>query len=331
MLVYSENKNEKLNNIEIRKINYGDKADFLKLIVLGCNIMPEYITGMKIYLNNKAYDAIFGAFDVNTNALVGAALILDKSIASLNMPNPTKFPKNNTMYLDFLFVDKNYTHQKIGSNLINSVYGYCFEKGYKHIELLCPIKNSSKNNIYDNNDFNRIRFLGNEQSEFSHFLVFNANTNPYVRDFSKVLYATLLDAYKKDCCDYLKYKDDLCDGYIPTTFTKLKNISLPKFKKIVKSQTFSLFDDVLDSIITLGNSVFDTTDTLKKCLKIKRKEDLIVYKKPEQQPESRNYGYGSLDKYLQNYNLKQLNFVKQTMDETQNKLINSYILEELTK
>ena len=310
--------------IEIRELNY-DSADILKLMVLAKQEMPEYLVGLNLYLKNKSYKAMFGAFDKRTNALVGACLVLDKKIVLEGYEEEIKALPGKTMQLDFLFVDKKYTHQKIGSSLINSVYEYCKNNNYSYIDLMCPLKNSIKKTVYDNNDFNRIAICNNYNPMF---LMFRANVNKDVRDIAKALYSSILDAYELGCINYDEYKDELLDGHLPRKISKLPNITPARFKKIVNSEQFNLFDNAIKSVLDEGNCVLDTSDQIRRCLKIKKTGEIPVYKKPNME----NIGNSILQNYLTDeYSLKQVNFVNQTFEEVKNKFINDYILDGLDR
>ena len=252
--------------IEIRKLKY-EKADILKLMVLAKQEMPEYLTGLEILLKNEKYEAMFGAFDKRTNALVGACLVLDKKIVLEGYEEEIKALPGKTMQLDFLFVDKKYTHQKIGSSLINSVYEYCKNNNYSYIDLMCPLKNSKKANVYDKNDFNRIA-IQNQYNPI--FLLFRASVEKPVRQFAKILYATILDAYETNFFNYEEYKQKLVEGYVPPTISKVFGLTPARFKKIVNLKQFDLFDNAIKSVLDEGNCVLDANNQIKRCLKIKR-------------------------------------------------------------
>lgn len=311
--------------IEIRELKY-EKADMLKLMVLAKQEMPEYLTGLEILLKNEKYEAMFGAFDKRTNALVGACLILNKQIIQENYGKTQTKKQPKTMQLDFLFVDKKYTHQKIGSGLINCVYDYCKQNGYVYIDLLCPLKNSIKKTVYDNNDFNRIAICNNYNPMF---LMFRANVNKDVRDIAKVLYSSILDAYELGYINYDEYKDELLDGHLPRTISKLPNMTPARFKKIVNSEQFDLFDNAIKSVLNEGNCVLDTSDQIRRCLKIKKTGEIPVYKKPDVTSFKKD---SAILKYLSDgYSLKQVNLVNQTFEEVKNKFINDYILGGINK
>lgn len=311
--------------IEIRELNY-DSADILKLMVLAKQEMPEYLVGLNLYLKNKSYKAMFGAFDKRTNALVGACLVLDKKIVLEGYEEEIKALPGKTMQLDFLFVDKKYTHQKIGSSLINSVYEYCKNNNYSYIDLMCPLKNSKKANVYDKNDFNRIAICNNYNPMF---LMFRANVNKDVRDIAKVLYSSILDAYELGYINYDEYKDELLDGHLPRTISKLPNMTPARFKKIVNSEQFDLFDNAIKSVLNEGNCVLDTSDQIRRCLKIKKTGEIPVYKKPDVKLFKKD---SAILKYLSDgYSLKQVNLVNQTFEEVKNRFINDYILDGLDR
>ena len=311
--------------IEIRKLKY-EKADILKLMVLAKQEMPEYLVGLNLYLKNKSYKAMFGAFDKRTNALVGACLVLDKKIVLEGYEEEIKALPGKTMQLDFLFVDKKYTHQKIGSSLINSVYEYCKNNNYSYIDLMCPLKNSKKANVYDKNDFNRIA-IQNQYNPI--FLLFRASVEKPVRQFAKILYATILDAYETDFFNYEEYKQKLVEGYVPPTISKIYGLTPANFKKIVNLKQFDLFDNAVKSVLDEGNCVLDANNQIKRCLKIKKTGEIPVYKKPD---VTRFKKDSAILKYLSDgYSLKQVNLVNQTFEEVKNRFINDYILDGLDR
>lgn len=319
MIVFSDKKYSEPNGIEIKQIQLNNKAEILKLLVLANKEMPEYIVGLKNYLDQNLYDGIFGAYLKNTNILVGAGLVLDeRKISQKSFVDAEK-----TALLDFLFVDKNYTHNKIGTTLINAIYNYCVNNGFEYIELMCPAKNSFSKNIYDKNDFNRISVTGSLSCP--EYFIFKAHTNKLVRNFAKVLYATLLDAYENEVYSFEDYKQEILDGYVPYSLLKLANINLPTFKKLVSLKSFELFDDVYKTLIDEGVSVVDASESLKKCLKIKKIEELQPLKKPSFLSFSNEDDL--VNNYLsKRYLLKQVNFVQKTVDETKNRLLNDEYL-----
>ena len=287
--------------------------------------MPEYLTGLEILLKNEKYETMFGAFDKRTNALVGACLILNKQIIQENYGKTQTKKQPKTMQLDFLFVDKKYTHQKIGSSLINSVYEYCKNNNYSYIDLMCPLKNSKKANVYDKNDFNRIA-IQNQYNPI--FLLFRASVEKPVRQFAKILYATILDAYETNFFNYEEYKQKLVEGYVPPTISKIYGLTPARFKKIVNLKQFDLFDNAIKSVLDEGNCVLDANNQIKRCLKIKKDSEIPVYKKPNME----NIGNSILQNYLTDeYSLKQVNFVNQTFEEVKNRFINDYILDGLDR
>ena len=328
--IYSCSPNSLPSNIEIKQLN-NTAADNLKLIALFKKVFnnPDYLDSLIVSLQSGTYTTMLGAFNTETNSLVGGCLLLDKAVAVQQKYN-SNFPLNHTMLIDFLFVDPQFQHSKIGTNLINSAYQVCGENGYKQIELLCEIENSLTQNVYDKNDMLRTGVAAiNSISKEPYYFVFNASINRNVRQFGKVLYLALTDAYNSGEYSYFDYKQRLQDGYVPSEILTVRNIDSKTFGNIVNSPTFDMFDEVMESIIDSGTTVIDVSEQLGKILKSK-KQGLIAYN-----PASYNgLGCGSsiIEEYLTDrFTTAQVSTVKKVLDETKNRMINDYILEEYTK
>lgn len=327
--IYSCSPSNLPSNIEIKKLN--SSGDNLKLLILSekCFTDKDYVTSIDLCLKMDGYAAKFGAIDKNTGALVGACLLIDKSV-SLKQKYGTKYTANKVMILDFLFVDPKYQNQKIATNLINQAYEFCGENGYSKIQLLCEIKNSLTENVYDKSDFVRtavspISYGDNEPFYF----VFSANVNRNIRQFGKVLYASLMDAYKYGEFDYSFYKEKLLEGYVPAGALNLKNIDPEIFRKITRSQGFELLDGVFTSVINERVPVMDVSERLNSILKLK-KQDILPYS----QAAYNGLGYDgcSVDIYLDSdFSTAQVKNVKAILDEAKNRMVNDFMLEELSK
>ncbi len=328
--VYSCRPSNLPNNIEIKQLN-NTKINQLLIITLAkkCFSDPDYIDGMLIGLQDQMYQQLLGAFDTETGNLVGACLLMDKSVTA-KQKYGTDFPKGHTMFLDFLFVDPNYQHKHIGSNLINEAYTYCGENGFKQIELLCEIKNSLTQNVYDQNDFLRTGVASHSNiSTEPHYFIFNASVNRSVRQFGKVLYATLIDAYNSEEFSYDYYKERLLDGYVPQELTSIKNITPQTFRKITSTPSFDLLDNVAKSVIDERVPIMEVIERLKKVLKLK-KQGVLPYS------QAAYNGLGEegcvVDCYLtDDYTLPQVKMVNEVFTETTNRMINSYVLDEFRK
>lgn len=323
--VYSSKPSSLPSNIEIRQLN--SKADELKLIALFKKVFnnQDFLDSLIIALQNGTYNAMIGAFNTETNAMVGGCLLVDKSIAAQEKYN-ANFPLNHTMLIDFLFVDPQFQHCKIGTNLINSAYEFSGRKGFKQIELLCEIENSLTENVYDKADMLRTGVASmNNLSKTPYYFVFNANINQNVRQFGKVLYLALTDAYRHGELSYYDYKQRLLDGFIPPEISGIKNIDPKTFSNIVNSGSFDLFDEAMISMVDSGKPVMEVTERLGRILKLK-KQGLIPYS-----------GYGEdncsiLNEYLtEDFSVGQVATVRTVLNETKNRLINDYILQEYTK
>ncbi len=328
--IYSCRPSNLPSNIEIKQLN-NTKINDLLIIALAkkCFSDRDFVDSIMVSLQDGSYNQMLGAFDTETGNLVGACLLIDKAVAA-EQKYGTEFPKNHTMFLDFLFVDPAYQHKHIGSNLINQAYTYCGENGFKQIELLCEINNSLMENVYDKNDFLRTGVVSHSNiSTTPHYFVFSASVNRNVRQFGKVLYASLLDAYNLDEISFYDYKGMLLDGHIPQEAFKLKNITPQTIRNILNSETFNLFDGVLQDIIDNRFAVMDVTERLEKILKLK-KQGVLPYSKAAY--NGLGYNGCAVDCYLtSDYTMGQAKVVRDVLSEAKNHMINSYVLEEFRK
>lgn len=278
MFVYSSKKNTLPSNIEIKKVSVKNSAEILKLQLLAKNVMPEYFEGLIENFNNGIYEDVLIAYDKTTNKVVGGCLFAD--LCKFETPVDGKLSNSQTnknLFLDFVFVDPNYTHQKIGSNLIDSVYDYAIQKQYKFIQLMCPLQNSLNENIYDKNGFYKTTILGEGENRF---VEFRAPVKPEIRKFGNLVYAIYLDARANDCENYGEFKNDVLDGYVPKIISDFSQIDNEELKEILTSGKFQKLNPLLSSLITEQVDIFDSVDQLSKILKIRSVEKTPYLRKP---------------------------------------------------
>ena len=318
------------DNIEIKQLNSSSVNQILLLsLAKKCFVERDFIDSISISLQGNDYNAIFGAFDKETGNLVGACLLIDKSVAA-EQKYGRYFPENHTMFLDFLYVDPNYRHQHIGQNLINTAYNYCGENGFKRIELLCEIQNSLQTNVYDKTDFLRTGVASiSDMSSEPYYFIFSAAVNRSVRQFGKVLYATMLDAYNSDEISYDDYKIRLQDGFIPYETSEIKNFSPKTYRTLIQTEQFDWFDGALTTVIDERLPIMDVTSRLKTILKLKKQGVL-----PYSQAAANGLGYEgfTIDRYLSpDFTVQQVAAVNEVLKEAENRIKNDYILDEFRR
>lgn len=328
MIVFTTKPNNLSSDFVIKKVSPQNKVEMTKILILGIKTMPKHMEALNDFISNETYTTVFACYDKRTNQPVGACLMYDRRRLDLiaEVKNPMRAGKN--LYLDFLYVDPNYQHQHIASNMLNEIYKYAEKQGFENLELMCEISESLKDNLYDKNGFSRTEINGQYNIPF--FFTFVAPVNKEILKFGNVVYATMIDALNSGVNSYGQYKEALKNGYVPKMITKLSDGAVPIFKQTVQSSRFDMFDDALKTIFDEERSLTEVNAVLESYKTLKYRDIVLM---PAMVKGAFLDGTSTV---LANYALNKqqynnLPFVNRVLETTENKFVNDLIIDRFTK